>query len=345
MALISGLVILLFSISCTSGSEYDVRNKEIFDEAQTLAKTEFTTDQPTFSGATSISALITTSISNPPLTPGARTESTLPNKDTIIADTTIEGIVTIPGSYGFALGNGGCNTNDVYQRSFVLQDSTGGILVAYGLEPPIQDTTQAGSMKYITNARRPNMGVLGDRLRLTVTRVLLYGTGTTATTIPVVTDFKDVVVVSTNNRVPYAVQTAQLARSDLYRMRQVEGYVKTRPSHVECANATGRQFQFNYQRGYIGVICLNATSATDAQTCTGAKIPIKFQMSLYLGAGTLSGFDVGDMFSYNIAQGAKVRLRGVVFPPEYAAADTSGDETLGNLSLMLGQRVQVETLK
>jgi hypothetical protein len=61
-------------------------------------------------------------------------------------------------------------------------------------------------------------------------------------------------------------------------------------------------------------------------------------MSKNLGAGTLSGFDTGDMFSYTIAKDAKVRLTGPVFPPEYNQPDS-------NLLIMLSQKLQAETLR
>lgn len=325
-------------LNCTSGSELDQRNKEIFDEAKDTQNVEFTTEQPAFTGATSISALITT-INALPLSTGT---------DSAITNATIEGIVTMPASYGIGLGSGGsppgCGPNLVYQRSFVLQDSSGGILVAYGFEPSVQDTAQSASMKYILNARNPSRAVFGDRVRLTVTHAVRYGS--TTGEMPIVTDFTNVQVISSRNRVPYAVQTAQLARgADLYRMRQIEGYVINEPVYAECGSGQSRQFQYNFQQGYIGQLCLNAASATDATTCTGTKIPIKFQMSLYLGAGTLSGFDTGDMFSYKINKGAKVRMRGVVFASQYNAADVNlGTSSEGNLALMLGQRLQVETI-
>jgi hypothetical protein len=218
-----------------------------------------------------------------------------------------------------------------------LQDSNAGILVAYGLEPPVMDTAQSTSMKYVTNARVSNMAVFGDRLRISVTRVQKYGSGTNV--VPVVTDFHSPVVVSTRNSVPYSVQSGAFVRSaDLYRVRQIEGYVTSAPAYVECASGSQRQFQFEYQTGYRGVLCAGATSAADAATCTGLKTPYNFQLSKNLGAGTLSGFDTGDMFSYTIAKDARVRLRGPIVVPRYNQDDT-------NLTLLLGQKIQAETLR
>ncbi len=250
---------------------------------------------------------------------------------------TIEGIVSMPSNYGLALGSHGCTTmNGVFSRSFILQDASAGILVAYGLEPPLQNPSQSTSMKYIHNSRVGNMAVFGDRLRLTVTRVLNYGSG--ANVIPVITDFSNPVIVSRNNRISYSEQTGAFVRgSDLNRLRRLEGYVSASPSKVECTSGSTRQFQFNYQQGYIGKLCVGTISGCTSVQCTCTGTEYQFQMSLYLGAGTLSGFDTGDMFSYNIAKGAKVRMTGPVYVPQFAAADSA-------LSLMLGQRVQVETL-
>lgn len=333
------ILMLAVQISCTSGSDYDVRNSEIFTEAKSSTKIEFTTTQPDFTGMTPISTLVTTINTGLALSTRA---------DSAIANTTIEGIVTMPSTYGIGLGSGGtpagCAATDVYARSFVLQDSSGGILVAYGLEPPTQDTAQSTSMKYILNARNSNRAIFGDRIRLTATRAVRYGN--TTGEIPIVTDFNSIQIISSRNNIPYAAQTTQLSRAaDLYRVRQVEGYVITKATYGECGNGQDREFQYNFQRGYIGRLCIGATSIADAGDCTGTKIPIKFQMSLYLGAGTLSGFDTGDMYSYNINENAKVRLRGVVFPPQYDAADVNlGSNGEGNLSIMLGQRLQVETI-
>jgi hypothetical protein len=197
-------------------------------------------------------------------------------------------------------------------------------------------------MKYIQNARTPNMAVFGDRLRISVTKVLKYG-GSNGV-VPIVTDFHSPVVISTRNSVPYSVQSGAFARSaDLYRVRQIEGYVTSAPSYVECPSKNNdpdseRQFQYNYQTGYRGVLCAGATSPADAVHCTGTKTLYYFQLTKNLGAGTLSGFDTGDMFSYTIAKDAKVRLRGPVVVPQYNQGDT-------NLTLLLGQKIQVETLR
>lgn len=321
-----GLVLgALLLANCTSQTGSSQRNAEIFDEAKNLAQVSYTTTPYAFDG--NISALITTI--------NALTNSS--GSDSGITDTMIEGIVTTPANYGIGLGSTGCGSNFVYQRSFVLEDSNAAILVAYGLEPPTTDVTQANSMKYITNARRSDMAVFGDRIRLTATRAVKYGAGTG--TIPIVTDFKDVQVISSRNAVAYSTKSIAFLRSaDLYRTRQMEGYVKSVPAYAECSSGA-RQFQFNYQTGYVGTLCVGATSAADAQTCTGAgKVELRFQLAYVLGAGTLSGFDTGDMFSYNFRQGAKVRLTGAVWVPEYNADDT-------RLTLMLSQRIQAETLR
>jgi uncharacterized protein with PIN domain len=325
MVVSAGLVVIL--ASCTSGSDLDVRNKDIFDEAKTLSFPAFTTTAISFDGGIQALNAFIQGL-------GFNTEQTASPNPTVI-----EGIVTMPSDYGFAIATSGtvCNSYSVYARSFILQDANAGILVAYGLEPPIMDTTQSASMKYIQNARTPNMAVFGDRLRISVTRVQKYGSGTNV--VPVVTDFHSPVVVSTRNSVPYSVQSGAFARSaDLYRVRQIEGYVTSAPTYVECASSTQRQFQFEYQTGYRGVLCAGATSAADAVTCTGLKTPYNFQLSKNLGAGTLSGFDTGDMFSYTIAKDARVRLRGPIVVPRYNQDDT-------NLTLLLGQKIQAETLR
>jgi len=316
---------LFFLLSCTSGSQFDERNQDFFNDAKTAEKINYTTDAPTFSGG--IQALVTTINAF-----GSNAETA--------TSATIEGIVTMPSNYAVAVGATatGCATSDViYSRSFILQDKDAAILVVYGLNPPSQNTADAASAKYILNAKNDGMAPLGSRLKITVSKAQKYGSG--ANVIPIVTDF-DVTsreVVSSGNGIPYAVQSAAFARGvDLYQTRQLEGYVLQSPAYVECSS--GRSFQFNYQQGYMGILCVGAANKTDAMNnCTGGT-KFNFQMSLYLGAGTLSGFDVGDMYSYNIAEGAKVRMTGPVFAPEYNSADT-------NLSLMLGLRSQVETLK
>jgi hypothetical protein len=334
---------------CTSGSELDVRNNEIFNEAAQLAYPAFTTTQATFDG--NIQALVAAI--------NGRTdnsEATCAATTGCAAVATIEGIVSIPSNYGFDLSTNatGCDTPPtatevpgIYGRSFVLQDGNAGVLVLYGKEPPSQDSTAHSSRSmYILNARNPSMAVFGDRVRITVNRVQKYGTNPTLTTnsIPVVTDFDvtTVTVLSSRNSVPFTVQSSAAAFSrgtDLYKVRRLEGYVTTQPTFVECSTGA-RSFQYNFQTGYRGVICVGASSFADAEAgcSTGAKRQFSFNMSLYLGAGTLSGFDTGDMFSYNINRGAKVRLTGPVIPSLKDADDT-------NLAVMLGQRLQVETLK
>jgi hypothetical protein len=326
LMLLSAAVVLL-PASCTSGSEFDVRNKDIFDEAKKLSYAAFTTTPISFDGGIqALNAFIQWLGDN-------AEQDASPNP------TVIEGIVTMPSDYGFAIATSGtvCNSYSVYARSFILQDANAGILVAYGLEPPIMNTSQSASMKYIQNARTPNMAVFGDRLRISVTRVQKYGSGTNV--VPVVTDFHSPVVISKRNSVPYSVQSGAFARpADLYRVRQIEGYVTSAPTYVECPKNSDREFQFEYQTGYRGALCAGATSPADAVHCTGTKTLYYFQLTKNLGAGTLSGFDTGDMFSYTIAKGAKVRLRGPVVVPQYAQGNT-------NLTLLLGLKIQVETLR
>lgn len=323
----------LFAIHCTSGSDQSMRNKDIFDEAAQLNYPAFTSSTISFSG--NINGLLTEA------TNGINAQTPSGTTDVAYAGSfaTIEGIVTIPSDYGFGMGTAGCTaTNKVFARSFVLQDNSSAVLVAYGLEPPSQNTADVNRMTYITNARKNNMAVFGDRMRITVTRIQNYGSG--GNVIPVVTDFSNLVVVSSRNSVSFSSQSTAFVRAnDLYRVRRIEGYVKTSPSNKECVSGDAREFQFDYQTGYMGVLCVGASSAAEAESCTGGgKIELNFQLSKNVGAGTLSGFDTGDSFSYNIAKGAKVRLTGPIFPPRYTQPDT-------NLSLMVGQRIQAETLK
>lgn len=330
------LILAFFVVSCMSGTEDGMRNKDVFDDAAHHRNVEFTTTALDFDG--NIQALKTAIDAR-----ADNLEATCAATTGCPAEQTITGIVTIPSNYGVALGttNGGCATSDkIFSRSFILQDKDAAILVAYGIEPPSQDTADAASAKYILNSRRDGIAAQGNKIQLTVTSVQKYGDATNFQ--PVVTDFTitSVQILSTANSIPYVLQSAAspFDRAKLYEVRQLEGYVTQRASYDECPSAGGtRQFQYNFQKGYLGKICVGATSYADALTCTGAKREFSFQMSLYLGAGTLSGFDTGDMFSYNIALKSKVRMTGPVFVPQYAAADSA-------LSLMLGQRVQVETL-
>ena len=382
------LLMMALMVGCTSGSEYDHRNKDIFDEAKTIARPEFYLGTLDFDGG--IAALRTDIATIAQKTGDTTNNSAVVNNISNVTDlsvgnmimgsgtqiqigtvasigvnqitmtrnatangtgiplviertysgtnATIEGIVAIPQGYGVSFGTNGCTvSNGVFSQSFVILDSNGGILIAYGLEPPLQDASLSSSMKHILKARNSGLASIGDRVRLTATRVMNYGSG--ANVIPVVTDFSNLVIVSRNNRIPYSNVNAAFVRStDLFRMRRVEGYVTSSPISAECDSGQAREFQFDYQTGYKGIICVGATSPTDAASCTGAKYPIGFQMSRNLGAGTLSGFDTGDMFSYTIAKDAKVRLTGPVFSPEYNQPDS-------NLLIMLSQKLQVETLR
>lgn len=325
----AGVVTLSFA-HCVSGSEGDGRNADYFTEGQRLNYASFTTTASTFDG--NIQGLVND------------INALVANTEQLYAGTnaTIEGIVTIPADYGIALGttNTGCDTTDlIFQRSFVLQDGNAGILVAYGIEPPSQNSTDSTRAIYITNARNASMAIMGDRLRITVTRVQKYGSGANVT--PVVTDFNvsTVSVVSQRNSIPYTMQTAAFTRAaDMLKVRRLEGYVTTGPTYKECSNSEGnRRFQINYQKAYLGVICIGATSYADAQTCSGTKTPFKFQLSRNLGSGTLSGFDTDTSFSYNIPAGSKVRMTGPVFPPQFNQGDAE-------LMMMLDQRAQAETI-
>ncbi len=350
-------VILIFLIltHCTSGTDQNVRNQDIFDEAKQLAFQDFTASPINFDGG--IQSLLTA------------IDGQANNRENAYA-ATIEGVVTLPSRYGVAIGglttaetalliegcrnacsdpahttSGACTgasqvwgPNQIFARSFVLQDANAAILIVYGLEPPISDVTQNTSMKYILNSRKGDMAVFGDRMRISVTRVQKYGTGTNVQ--PIVTDFSSPVLVSTRNPVPYAMKTLAFTRaSDLYLTRRIEGYIIAKPENYECLNGTDREFQFNYQKGYIGTLCAGASSYADANaSCTGSKVPYKIQLSNNLGAGTLSGFDTGNSFSYNFALGAKVRLTGSVFVPQFNQAEST-------LSLMLDQKFQAESLR
>lgn len=319
------------TFSCTSGNDQNTRNTDIFGEASRLSFPAFTSSSVTFDGSVQglkqdIDAL------------GVFTEQAYAG-----TNATIEGIVSIPSDYGVAIGTTptGCDTTDfIFARSFLLQDANAGILIAYGKEPPSQDTAQSASATYITNSRRTDMAVFGDRIRLTVTRVQKYGAGANFNGVVKDFDVTSLKVISSRNSVPYTGQSGAFSRAaDLYKVRRLEGYVTQSPSHLECLNSSGREFQFNFQGGYQGILCTGATSYADAQTCTGGKVPYNFQLSYNLGAGTLSGFDTGNSFSYNISAGAKVRITGPVFPPKFNQSDATG------LFLMLDQKYQVENLR
>lgn len=341
--------------ACTSGSDQNLRNSDIFSEAGQASFPAFTTTALSFDGG--IQALVTA------------INGQANNRENAYS-ATIEGIVTMPSNYGVGVGglttaestpqvdgcrkacsdpafstSGTCTTatqvwalEKIYARSFVLQDANAGILVAYGLEPPIADITQSGSMKYILKSRQDNMAVFGDRMRITVTMVQKYGTGSNVQ--PIVTDFSSPTIVSSRNSIGYTKLTTAMTRvNDLHKVRQLEGYITLKPSFVQCGSGSDREFQFNFQKGYIGTLCSGATSFADAQAgCTGSKTAYNIQLGYNLGAGTLSGFDVDNSFSYNISEGSKVRITGAVFPPRFNQGDS-------NLALMIGQKVQVETLR
>lgn len=122
-------------------------------------------------------------------------------------------------------------------------------------------------------------------------------------------------------------------------MRQITGFVTLSPTYKETPCTTGPyRFQPDHQQAYWGILCVGALNWQDAQNCTGSKIAYRFKLSYNLGAGTLSGFDIDNMFSYNLAEGAYVRLRGPVIVPTFAGPDSE-------LTLLLDQKHQIETLK
>ncbi|MFZ5629924.1 MAG: hypothetical protein ACOY5B_12395 [Spirochaetota bacterium] len=251
---------------------------------------------------------------------------------------TIEGIVTIPSDYGFTVAggvpSGSCSGYSpvIFGRSFVLQDQNTGILVAYGQDPALT-TGSTTSQKYYLNAQVVNRAVFGDRLRITVTHAQRYGDGTNS--VALVKDFTDPAIVSSRNSVAYASQAGAFSRTtDLYRVRRLEGYILKSPAYVEndCSGGPYR-FQYDHQSGYAGELCVGTLSGT---TCTGTVYA--FKLSYNLGAGTLSGFDTGTSFSYNVGQGARVRMTGPVFVPRFAGSDSY-------LMLMLSQKHQVETIQ
>lgn len=326
----------VFLHACTSGSDYDVRNKDVFQQSSQLSFPAFTTTPFDFSG--NIQSLVSAINGR-----GDFLEATCAATAGCPATATIEGIVMLPSDFGLAIGtsSGGCALTDtIFSRSFVLADRDSAILVAYGKEPPTQDTAQLSSATYITKSRNASLAVFGNRISMTVLKVQKYGGATGFNALVTDFDVDNVKVISSGNSSYYGVQSGAFTRaSDLYRLRRLEGYITATPMNVDCPSGAGtRQFQFNYQTGYEGKICVGATSYSDAQTCTGGKTEYKFKMSKNLGAGTLSGFDTGNSFSYTLAPGAKVRMTGPVFPPQFNQADS-------NLSLMLGQKLQVETLK
>jgi len=329
-----GLALLLH---CTSGSDQDMRNRDIFSEATQLSFPVFTTSAPVFDG--NIQAMIGAINAR-----GDNLEATCAATAGCPAVATIDGIVTVPSNYGVAIGvsSGGCDTTDViYGRSFLLQDANSAILVLYGMDPPTQDTAQATSAKYINNARNTNMAVFGDRLRITVTKVQKYGSGTNINAVVTDFDISTTKVISSRNSVPYTAQATAFTRlGDLYKTRRLEGYIMKSPDYVECPSASNtRQFQFNYQTGYVGKLCVGGTvSNCQNPECTCSGTSYYFQMSHNLGAGTLSGFDTGNSFSYSLRKEARIRMTGPIFPPQYNQADI-------NLMMMVDQKFQVETLR
>lgn len=319
------LLSLAALLHCTTSVGEDRLNTEVFAEAQAAAYPLYTSSPYSFDGG--IQSL----------------KSTIDAYGTFSEVTTglpitIEGIVTIPSDYGFTIAgsvpSGSCSGYSpvVFSRSFVLEDQNAGILVAFGQDPALTSGSTT-SQKYYLNAQVVNRAVFGDRLRITVTHAQRYGDSSNS--VAVVKDFTDPVIVSSRNPVAYAAQAGAFSRAaDLYRVRRLEGYVRKSPAYAEndCSSGPYR-FQFDHQSGYTGELCVGTLSGT---TCTGTVYP--FKLSYNLGAGTLSGFDTDTAFSYNVRQGAHIRMTGPVFVPRYAGNDSY-------LMLMLSQKHQVETIQ
>lgn len=320
--------LLLFLFGCISGVDQDVRNADIFKEARQLQYPLYKEGNNEHNGNISTLLSAIAALSNN-------------NENTLSPPITISGVVTIPSSFAFTVDDDICSGTppENYLRSFVLEDQSGGVLVAFGLHPADTNSANSSSMKYWSNAQYPNRAVFGDVLQLTVTKVRKYGNATYW--VPVVTDFSDPTVLSSRNSVPFQVQSGPFSRTnDLYRMRQLTGFVITSPTYKETPCTSGPyRFQVDHQQTYWGTLCVGAISFPDAENCTGGnKLSYRFKLSTNLGAGTLSGFDLGNMFSYNLARGAYVRLRGPVIVPTFAGNDN-------DLSLLIDQKHQVETLK
>ncbi len=247
-----------------------------------------------------------------------------------------------PGSTGWATQGGAMET---YTRSFFIHDKDSGILVLYGLEPPLLSVANT-SMKHVNNARNNGLVRAGDRVRFKVESVRRYGVGANA--IAAVTDFSGLTVVSQANPITYATATAPFASADEYKVLRIEGTVsiQARFWEINCSlgSAQDYRFQFNHEDGYVGEI----TDSSNNKYC--------FKLSYNMGAGTLSGFDTSDMFSYNFSPGAKVRLTGPVFYPKNRRAGVgiksdvnpvSQDPriALSGLCLAVDQKFQAETLR
>ena len=319
------LILVLLLTSCVSGEAQDERNADIFSEAKKLAYPLYKQGTNEHSGnINSLLAAINALPNN--------------NENTLSTPITISGLVTIPSSFAFTIDDNICTgtSPEIYLRSFVLQDQNGGVLVAYGLHPADTNVANSNSMKYWAKAQNPNMAVFGDILQITVTKARKYGN---TNVVAVVTDFTNPTVLSSRNTVPYQIQSGAFNRStDLYQMRQLTGFVITSPTYKETTCTSGPyRFQTDHQQTYWGTLCVGAVSFTDAQNCTGSKIAYRFKLSTNLGAGTLTGFDIDNQFSYNLATGAYVRLTGPVIVPTYDGAGS-------DLTLLLDQKHQVETL-
>ena len=321
----------LLIAGCTSNFDENNRNKDIFDEAKTLSQISYTTTNYDFDGG--ISTLRTFIM-------GQTVDNTNPPA-TVAHSTTIEGIVTVPSSSDFLVDNDGtCNVNfRLYNRSFVLQDQNSAILVLYGRDPA-QLTGSTTSMEYVSNANRANMAVLGNRLRITVSQVIRYGTG--GNEIPLVVDFSNPVVVSQSNSLYFTSQSTAFARSDLFLNRRLEGIVNVTPTYTECSSGD-RSFQLQHEVAYIGRICVGGTGAmttwvNSSNACVNGSTEFRFRLSKNLAQGTLSTFNVGTDFSYTLAKGAMVRMTGPVFIPNRGGADS-------DLMILLDQKSQVENLQ
>jgi hypothetical protein len=373
------------AVGCSSGFELGQRNLDIFAEAAGHKAMIFTTQPNTVEGQilalrNAIMARADNNEATCASTPGCPT-------------TEIEGIASTGSMYNFAITTNGtvtdgsrgtgicfdstatsnsdgsqpwhCGANvycstappgstgwatqgdmEVYTRSFFLHDKDSGILILYGLEPPSFSVADISSMKHINNARNNGLVRAGDRVRLKVEKVRRYGVDSNA--IAVITDFSGLTVVSQANPITYVMSTAPFAPADEYKVLRIEGTVSIHARYweINCSLSSTRdyRFQFNHEDGYVGEI----TDSSNNKYC--------FKLSYNMGAGTLSGFDTGDMFSYNFSPGVKVRLTGPVFYPKNRRAGVGIKSDVNpvtqdpriatsGLCLAVDQKFQAETLR
>lgn len=329
----------IMAARCTSEFNDNQRNKDIFNEAGTLNNISYTTTAYDFTGG--IKAMRDSIMA---LTPDPSTNNP-PNTTThtgTITERTIEGVVTLPSSADFILDNETNTCNDkfrLYEKSFFLQDKDSGIFILYGRTPPVTSGA-SDSMEYAGNAKIDNMAILGNKMKITVTEVIRYGSG--ANTIPLVVDFKDAKVISRGNNIYYnTTSTAFERNADLYKNNRLEGIVSATPKYIECSSGK-RSFQLQHEIAYIGKICVggsgNMQDWVDTNNhCVNGSREYQFKLSKNLAQGTLSTFNVGTQFSYTLLKGARVRITGPVMIP-------NKDGTDANLMILLDQKSQVENL-